>query len=254
MKASITPRNLKRHAMSLAARVGVDDPLRSVRLAVAPHYVRRDKRDNELIKSLLAALLEADSCCLDVGAHGGEVLRQIVQCAPQGHHIAYEPLPELHSGLVDEFPFVDVRCAALGREDGHVSFVRVIDALGYSGFRRQEYPREMRTEWTQVRVEVLDDAIPESWVPRVIKIDVEGAELDVLTGGIETIIRHRPVVIFEHFKGSARHYATTPSMVYELLVGYVGQRIFDIDGDGPYSLNQFEQAFEEGIIWTFVAH
>lgn len=137
----MNPRDPKRRAMQVADKVGVAEPLRATRLTFAPQYVRREMRENELMKSLIGSLLEPDSCCLDVGAHGADVLREMVRCAPLGRHIAYEPLPELHAVLVDEFPMVDVRRAALGRQKGMAAFVRVVDSLGHSGFRKQDYRR-----------------------------------------------------------------------------------------------------------------
>jgi FkbM family methyltransferase len=240
--------------MRTADRYGIADPLRAMRLSVAPHYVRRDKRDNEVLTSLIAALLDEGSNCLDVGAHGADVLREMCRCAPAGKHIAYEPLPELYLRLAADFPQVDVRCAALSTVPGNSSFVRVLDSPGYSGFHEQDYPRPMQTERIEVRVESIDESLPEGWIPRLIKIDVEGAERDVIAGGIETITRHRPIVVFEHFKGSAPYYDSAPADIYELLCRRAGLRIFDIDGGGPYTLDRLEHTFKEGLLWSFVAH
>ncbi len=53
--------------------------------------------------------------------------------------------------------------------------------------------------------------------PDVIKIDVEGAEQQVLEGALETLRRHRPIVIFEHGTGSAEAFGTCPGDIYQLL-------------------------------------
>ena len=94
----------------------------------------------------------------------------------------------------------------------------------------------------RVRTERLDDALPSGYVPALLKIDVEGAELEVLCGGRETIARHRPVVVFEHGAGSADHYGTAPADVWELL-----------DGAGPFSLAEFEDQFARAERVNFVA-
>src|SRR5205807_3389379 len=116
-----------------------------------------------------------------------------------------------------QFPDVDVRCAALSDRAGERDFVYVRTLPGWSGFRARPYPGEQRTETIRVRTERLDDALPEGLVPALVKIDVEGAELEVLRGAIETIGRHRPVVVFEHGAGSADHYGTTPAAVWDVL-------------------------------------
>lgn len=245
---------LKGSLMRVADKVGAADPLRALRLSLAPHYVRRDKIDNEHMAAIVGSLLDEDSNCLDVGAHGGQVLAAMVRCAPRGRHIAYEPLPDLHGRLAAQFPMADVRCAALGASPGRTSFVRVTEALGYSGMRRQDYPTEFATETIEVEVQSIDDSLPNDWIPTLIKIDVEGAERDVLEGGIETISRHKPTVIFEFQRTSAPHYNCTPTDIFSLLCKQAKLRIFDIDGGGPYSLNRLEETFEEGQIWNFVAH
>jgi FkbM family methyltransferase len=56
----------------------------------------------------------------------------------------------------------------------------------------------------------------------LIKIDVEGMELKVLSGAVETLQRCRPVVLFEHHKTN-RHEA-------ENLLRRVGYRIIDSIG------------------------
>ncbi len=84
----------------------------------------------------------------------------------------------------------------------------------------------------------------------MIKIDVEGAEREVLEGAIETIVRYKPTVVFEHGKGAAPHYATGPRDVYALLCAQAGLRIFDLDGQGPFDLAEFERISIEEIVGT----
>ncbi len=214
----------------------------------------RDRRDQRHLDLLLAFTLAANSNCVDVGAFTGTVLRRILWYAPRGRHVAYEPLPDLHARLAANFPQVDVRHAALSDHRGEATFVHVVDEPALSGFRERAYAREVRREQITVPVEDLDSSLPEDYVPALIKIDVEGAELEVLRGAIQTISLHKPVVIFEHGKGAAPRYGTRPADVYELLSGEAGLRLFDIDGNGPLSANAFSEAFERGEVWNFVAH
>jgi hypothetical protein len=76
----------------------------------------------------------------------------------------------------------------------------------YSGFKRRDYPRAEEIETIEVRTEQLDDCLPVGYVPHLIKIDVEGAEQQVLEGAVGTIRLHKPIVIFEHGRGSAEYY------------------------------------------------
>ena len=106
------------------------------------------------------------------------------------------------------------------------------------------YPNKEQVEKLTIRTETLDRNLPVGYVPASIKIDIEGAERQVLQGAIETISKLKPIIIFEHGKGRASHYGTQPRHIYELLYDEAGLNIFDMDGNGPYSLGQLEEAFE----------
>ena len=73
------------------------------------------------LRLLLAFSLSADSNCIDVGSHRGDVLREMVRLAPLGTHVAYEPVPESCAQLVAAFPQVDVRQAAASNVDGETT-------------------------------------------------------------------------------------------------------------------------------------
>lgn len=244
-------------ARTAAKRIVLASPFapqvqRAARL-VEPRATRRDRRDNDALRLLIAAVLPRDGSAIDIGANEGRVLEDIVRVAPDGRHIAYEPIPELHEALSARFPAVDVRRAALSTEAGEAEFTHVKSRPGYSGLRERDYPGREQLEKIQVRIERLDDVLPEGFVPTFVKIDVEGAEGQVLAGALETITRHRPTIAFEHGKGAASAYGTTPTEIHGLLVEQAGLRIFDMDGTGPYSRDQFEQAFELGSFWNFFA-
>jgi FkbM family methyltransferase len=213
----------------------------------------RDRRDNEALRLLLVFALRSDSSCVDVGAHEGIWLEELRRVAPRGRHLAYEPLPHLARDLAERFPEMDVRNAALSNRNGETTFVHVRDLPGYSGLRRRDYPREVDAETITVRTERLDDALPEDFVPALIKVDVEGAERLVVEGALETIRRHRPIVVFEHGPGAAEHYETTPGDMYRLLGEEAGLSLFDLDGNGPFALPEFERRFESGEQWNWLA-
>jgi FkbM family methyltransferase len=215
--------------------------------------LRRNLRDDHAMEVILATVLCRDSNAIDVGANEGVVLAAITRIAPAGRHIAYEPVPELHDDLVRRFPDVDVRQAALFNANGTASFTHVLDAASRSGLRQRSDldVSPDRLSQISVRTERLDDVLERDYVPTLIKIDVEGAELGVLQGAVETLNRHRPFVLFEHGIGGADLYGAQPTEVFDLLDG-AGLRIFDLDGEGPYSREHFKATFTEPI-WNFLA-
>jgi FkbM family methyltransferase len=207
----------------------------------------------DTVRLLLAYTLAADAHCIDVGAHEGDVLSEMVRLAPAGRHVAYEPLPAMARALSARFPDVDVREAALSDSAGRTSFVHVLSNPAYSGLRERDYPGRERLETITVRTERLDDTLPEGFAPAFIKVDVEGAEMQVFDGARETIARHRPTIFFEHGSGAADHYGKRSGEIHDLLVGDAGLRIFDEHGRGPYSRDEFEDLFDKPV-WNFVAH
>ena len=243
---------MRASAKRLAARAGVEDQARAAWQALRP-AVRRDLAERANIRRLVAWTVPRDGHCIDVGAHRGDVLADLLRAAPAGRHLAYEPLPELAAGLRRAFPAVEVRERALAAEAGEREFVHVVGNPGWSGFRRRPTPGAERFDRLRVTVERLDDALPDGFRPAFVKIDVEGAELEVLLGALETLRACRPVVLFEHGRGSADHYGTTPGDVHALLTGEAGLRIFDLDGAGPYTASGLVEAFEAGRRTNFVA-
>jgi FkbM family methyltransferase len=240
--------------MRTAERLGVEEQVKRLR-GVANAGLRRDLRDHAVMRLVLAVGLRPDAHTVEVGAHEGAVLRDLVRLAPDGRHLAFEPIPELRARLEREFgerTNVEIRGTALSDTNGESTFQHVVTAPGYSGLKRREMPAGEEVREITVRTERLDDVLPPGLEPSLMKVDVEGAELLVLRGAAETIARHRPIVVFEHGEGGFERYGADPGDLHDLLVRDCGLRIFDLAGDGPYSRGEFEAVFTQPI-WNFVA-
>jgi FkbM family methyltransferase len=239
-------------AKAAVRRLGLEGPARRL-LGKAPSAASsRNDRDDEHLALLLAFTLAADAHCIDVGAHDGALLRTMVELAPAGRHLAFEPIPGFAAHLRAEFPTVDVREAALGDAAGSASFVHVTNDPAYSGLKRRDLPAGAQTEQITVDVVRLDDVLPEGFRPDFIKVDVEGGELQVFRGALETLRKHQPVIWFEHGIGGSDKYGTSPDDIFDVLVDQVSLRIFDSDGKGPYTRAEFNAVFTEPM-WNFVA-
>jgi FkbM family methyltransferase len=241
-----------RRLRTLAHTLRVERPARAARRMLLPAHVRADIRDHELLVALMERELREDSDCLDVGAHASSVLREIVRLAPRGRHVAWEPLPAFAARLRGEFPGVVVREAALTDEAGQRDLTHVIDEPGWSGLAARPTPGGGPTETLTVRCERLDDVLPDGVRPRFVKIDVEGAEALVLRGALATLRAHRPLIAFEHGRGSAEYHGTGPEDVHGLL-DELGYAIWGLDGNGPYGAQRFAAIFAAGERVNFVA-
>lgn len=219
---------------------------------------KNDRYDLELV-ALMARVLRHDSNCIDVGAHTGAILQAMLAHAPAGHHLAFEPIPRLAEGLRTRFPSVQVYESALADRRGSVTFQHVVNAPGLSGLRRREYPLGDETvETLTVSAERLDQVVPATMPIALIKVDVEGGELQVLRGAADTIRRCRPFIAFEHGLGAADYYGTTPGAVYDLLVGECGLKVTLLArwlaGERPFSKARFVSHYERGTDFFFLAY
>jgi FkbM family methyltransferase len=144
---------------------------------------------------------------IDVGAHIGQHVDQFVQMGAT-RIVAFEPVPRLAADLSSKFGSdgrLEVHQVALGsksgRSDFHVDHVRP----GESGMRsRSDRPVTREVEVREVEVMTLDQ-FPVTDVD-YIKVDVEGAELDVLSGAESTVRMWRPLISVEHGWQSYRGY------------------------------------------------
>ena len=232
------------------------EPLaREIFQLVGPKGQAYEMRDNRYMEQIMAYVLTETSNCIDVGAFRGDFLRSFLRFAPAGHHYAFEPIPDLAERLNRKFPDVTVRQTALSNTEGEASFHHVVSNPGYSGLRRRTYDRSHESvEVIQVATERLDDVLPSGFRVHLMKVDVEGAELQVLQGAIRTLKESKPHIILEHGLGAADHYGTTPEMIFELLVQECGLRLFNLDGSKSLSVDDFVSIYERNSAWNFLAH
>jgi FkbM family methyltransferase len=191
------------------------------------------------LRAILASALRRDATYVDVGANRGQTLRDAVRVAPEGRHVAFEPIPAVAAELSRMFPTVDCREMALGARPGDAQFCYFRDLDGWSGLRRSPRISDERgnPEYIKVTISTLDAEIADR-IPRVIKIDVEGAELGVVEGARALLAEARPLVIFEHVAAASALYGTPPEALWELLTG-LGYEIFAVTGDGPFTREAF---------------
>ncbi len=172
-------------------------------------------------RKIIHRVCRPNSNAIDIGCHKGEILDQMRKAAPKGRHFGFEPIPDLHAYLVEKYR--DTNCTispiALSNTSGTSTFNYVVSNPSYSGLRKRDYDRP-HEEDTQIIVQTdrLDNCIPSDLPVHLIKIDVEGGELQVLEGAVQTLQRWRPVIIFEHGLGASEHYGAGPDALFDQLL------------------------------------
>lgn len=211
-------------------------------LAAVDAGARQAEREAIGIRAVLASALHADATYVDVGANRGQILREAVRVAPQGQHVAFEPIPTLAGAIASAFPGVDCRQIAVGASTGVAQFCHFTQMDGWSGLRRSPEVSDERghPKYITVTVSTLEVELA-TVTPSVLKIDVEGAELEVFEGGRAVLRDARPVVIFEHVGEAAALYGAAPDGIWDLL-SELGYRIFSVTGDGPFTRSEFARS------------
>lgn len=223
-------------------------------------FTKNQQYDKQTL-NIIKKVCKADSNCIDIGAHKGEVLDQILRFAPQGTHFAFEPIPVLYNGLVEKYksnPKCKIFDIALSNNKGTSTFNYVVSNPSYSGLVKRKYDRD-NEEDTQITVktDLLDDTIPAGTKITLIKIDVEGGELLVMQGAKKVLSENKPIVIFEHGLGASDFYNSTPVQVHNLLTecGLKISRLKDwLNGKPNLSLQQFEDIYKRNSEYYFIAH
>jgi FkbM family methyltransferase len=152
-----------------------------------------DEREYRLLELVASARL---GCVFDIGAHLG--LHTLFYSAVADRVVSFEPAPQNYARLIDNIRLngrtnistwniaLSDQSATLDFLDGGISQTGTLltNAKHAQGFRK-----------IQVQAHRLDDLdLP---APDLIKIDCEGAEMQVLRGAAETLRKHRPIVHLE---------------------------------------------------------
>lgn len=151
-------------------------------------------------REILLKLAQEGDVALDIGSNIGDTLLGFAaRVGAGGQAIGFEANPETLARCranlsLNAFPHASVEGFGLGESEGEMSFGRA--ALGNSGADRFLPHGGGDIALTIVR---LDNYVKRKGLDRIdlIKIDVEGFELNVLRGAVETIERFRPILFIE---------------------------------------------------------
>lgn len=216
-------------AKSMIVGTPIQPAVERLRMLLSPARhpaARLGREESALMGPLLSRLLARTSNGVDIGGHLGSFLAEIVRRAPEGRHFAFEPIPVKARWLARKFPAVDVRAVALGDRSGTSPFTYIENRSGYSGLTSRADGPNDRAIQLEVEVARLDDVLPADYRADLIKVDVEGGELDVFRGAVRTLSAGRSHVLFECLAGSCRLYGYGPDDLFDLLSGRCGLEIF----------------------------
>lgn len=162
------------------------------------------------LQKIAATCLKPGEIIIDIGANEGKTALIFSACVgKKGSVYAIEPNPKLCGQLHHiEFPHnnVNIHETALGHTAGTFTFyIDTSPASWASSLSVQHVQRETEEHGltfipTKVKMTTLDIFCSDI-APGFIKVDVEGAEEEVIRGGIKTLKKHHPIVWFECWCG-----------------------------------------------------
>lgn len=169
-----------------------------------PLSTRITKRDSLL---RIRGLGFKPTAVFDVGAQVGTM--ELYETFPESVHILIEPVqenePRLKS-ICDALPNATYMIAAAGRASEKGTLLVSKNYL-YSGLIPEESAEESETHFPrEIQTVALDDLVSSSGVkgPYLLKIDVDGSEIDVLTGSVKMLKETGYAVIESTLFGSAQ--------------------------------------------------
>jgi FkbM family methyltransferase len=169
-----------------------------------PGYLRGVAEEG--MNEALARYLKPGSCFYDVGAHIGFyslIAARLVGKA--GRVMAFEPDPDnaqvvQENAAKNDFAQISMFCAAVSDQPGSVRFQRspCDGASRMSGMLiGDNSPAAQKSEVLSCSAVSLDSFCSSHPAPDLIKIDVEGAEIQVLEGARSLLRQKKPVLIIE---------------------------------------------------------
>jgi FkbM family methyltransferase len=213
----------------------------------------------QMLEDFYSCLLFSGDVCIDVGAHVGRHTLPLARCVgPHGRIFAFEPIPAIAAqlranieGLPSLSSMVELHQCALSDTTGEADFVLVHEAPGYSGLRPRHYDAPVTTEIIRVALRRLDDLAHEMPPIRFIKIDCEGAELQVLRGAPNLLTRDRPIVSFECGNASLESYDYDAGDLFDFFDAY-GYEIRSIT-EKRLNRAEFLNASDKQEYWDYIA-
>lgn len=202
----------------------------------------RERRWDPHVEACLRRTLHPGQAAIDAGANIGYMTAVMAQCVGRSGRVwAFEPVAETYELLelcrsLNNLTQVTAVRSALGAADGSTE---ITYDPRHSGLATM-HPAQVAGVVQQVQVRTLDGMAAAGEVqrrPDLIKIDVEGHELDVLLGARNMIAEASPIIVFELNQRAATAAGWALAHVAELLTPLGDYRFHVIDADGEYPLD-----------------
>lgn len=163
---------------------------------------------------------------LDIGANLGWYSLVLGKHSPGGSIYAFEPVPGTVSRLeknisLNQLNNVQALCLGLFNKEDELAFLVADDVSGATSLKMTGQERgAMPIREVLCKTSTLDNVCKQrGLVPTVMKIDVEGAELMVIEGALDTL-KQRPIILMELLRKWSLVFGYHPNDVFALLASF----------------------------------
>jgi FkbM family methyltransferase len=183
---------------------------------------------------MLYKLLEKDYTVFDVGGNIGWYTNHMAALLTHGRVYSFEPIPETFTKLtnnvkLNQFPNIELYNIALSDKIGALTFYYSPFMSGASS--SQNITENNNAVLVECKTNTIDQFVNDNSIQQIdfIKCDVEGAELFVFKGGLQTIARDKPIVFSEMLRKWAAKFGYHPNDIIALFTekGYSSYVIKD---------------------------
>ena len=177
---------------------------------------------------ILVTLGKSAESFFDIGANMGYYSLALASINPALQVKSFEPQPEIYSKFITNVslnqlePQIKIYNYGLGsKEDKLKMYIPAFTGSGGGSFA-DLHTEEGAAEEVLVPVQSLDKLVPPNSNIDLMKIDVEGFEYEVITGGLELIRSVKPTIIIELLRKWMKPFGRQPQDVINLLepLGY----------------------------------
>ena len=196
---------------------------------------------------MLFKLSNESSVIFDIGANLGWYSIFLALKDPDKRIFSFEPIPETFRVLnrniaLNKVQNIQTINVALSNEEKEIQMFYSPSLTGASSFKNLQ---ENVTHTTLAKTKTLDDFIHSSEIDGMdfLKCDVEGAELLVVEGGLESIEKFKPILFLEMLRKWASKFGYHPNEIIKKLEG-LNYRCFKVIRTNLEEVNEISDSEE----------
>lgn len=200
--------------------------------------------------NIVFQMLQDGDFVIDAGANLGWYSIQLAKRFKNIVIHAFEPIPQTFSLLKKNIELNDLKNVilhnfALGKTSGVEDFFYFKGGSAIAS--RRNLLEHIKADKVSCKIITLDSMVNHLQLQRLdfFKCDVEGSELDVIKGGVQSLERFLPIIYIELFHGWCEKFGYVPNDVISILnaIGYDGFKIHEKELTRVNNIEEISDSF-----------